>query len=234
MLLLRETRVVITKHEPVATGVVLNEEGRVLAYVKEDGATKVQPSTGVAGEIFAGVNISRNAPPGVLPMVAFGTVNADGTFVLPRLPIAGQLMVKLGADANGAGGAVQTIVAAAPAAGEVEFTGTTTLTLPVATAGQTVFAQFAYTPTVVEAASVVGNIPAAGIPQSDQVGVLKEAQIGTSFFDTSVDWSDAMYVKLAAGGTFTVGTEADHVPNVVVRNAPSSATPFLVVNINIA
>lgn len=226
MLLLRETRVVTSKHEPVATGAVLREEGVVLAYVKEDGTTKVQPCTGVAGEIFAGVNIARNAPPGVLPMVNEGNIAADGTFELSRAPIAGQLLVKVD-------GVKFDVVTGAPGAGEVQI-DSTSLVFPVSEANKSLFAQLMYTPTVIEASTIVGNIPAAGIPQSDTVGVLKEAQIGTNFFDAAVDWSDAMYVKLAAGGMFTKGTIGDHVPNVVVKNSPSSSTPFLVVNMNIA
>jgi len=226
MLLLRETRVVITKHEPVATGVVLNEEGFALAYVKEDGVTKVQPSTGVPGEIFAGVNLARNAPPTVLPMVNEGRANAQAAFELSRAPIAGQLLVKVD-------GTKYTVVTTTPSSGEVQISGTT-LQLPAGDANKEVFAQYMYQPTVVEAATIVGNLPAGGIPAVDTTGVLKEAQLGTSKFDASVDWSGAMYVKLAAGGTFTVGDATDHIPNVVVKNTPSAASPFLVLSINVA
>jgi len=42
-----------------------------------------------------------------------------------------------------------------------------------------------------------------------------------------------MYVALA-NGMFTVGSAADHVPNVVVRNAPSADNAFLTLSINVA
>lgn len=226
MLQLRETRVVNTKHEPVATGIVIGEEGVVLAYVKEDGVTKVQPCTGVANEIFAGVALARNAPPASLPMVNEGVIAADGSFELGRAPQAGKLLVKVD-------GTAATIVTVAPAVGEVQVTGST-LMFPVADAGKQVFAQFIYVPSVIEASTIVGNIPAAGIPQTDTIGTLKEAQLGTNMFDAAADWSDALYVKLGPNGTFALGTVADHIPNAIVKNSPSPASPFLVVSINVA
>ena len=131
------------------------------------------------------------------------------------------------------GGTKFTVVTGTPIAGEVKISGTT-LQFLTTQAGKAIFAQFMYHPSVVEATAILGNLPTAGVPLADTVGVLKEAQIGTSFFDASADWSNALYVKLAAGGTLTVGTEADHVNNVVVKNAPNASSPFLVVNINIA
>jgi len=226
MLQLRETRVVYTGHEAVATGVVINEEGIALAYVKENGATKVQPCTGVAGEIFAGVSLSRNAPPAALPMVNEGIIAADGTFEMGRVPNAGQLLVKVG-------GTAFTIVTTDPSVEEVKVTGST-LQFQVAEAGNQVFAQMVYTPTVIEARTIVGNIPAAGIPQTDTIGTLKDATFGTNYFDAAVDWSDALYVKLGPNGTLTKGTAADGIPNAIVKNSPSPASPFLVVSIRVA
>jgi hypothetical protein len=87
----------------------------------------------------------------------------------------------------------------------------------------------------VEAQSIVGDAPIGGLPSTalGEIGALKQATISTNFFDASVDWSTAMYVALA-NGMFTVGSAADHVPNVVVRNAPSADNAFLTLSINVA
>ena len=111
MLQLRETRIIRSLPERVAPGVVIPEEGIPMSYVKVDGETCVQPCTGAADEIFAGVSLSRNSPPAALPMVVeFAYGSGSGKF--PRAPIDGQLMVK-----NVADGSTRAVVAAAPAAG---------------------------------------------------------------------------------------------------------------------
>ena len=229
MLQLRETRIIRSLPERVAPGVVIPEEGIPLSYVKVDGETCVQPCTGAADEIFAGVSLSRNSPPAALPMVVeFAYGSGSGKF--PRAPIGGQLMVK-----NVADGVTRTVVAAAPAAGEIQVDAQGNYALNVADAGANFTAQFHYIPSVVEAQSIIGDAPIGGLPSTalGEIGALKQATISTNFFDASVDWSTAMYVALA-NGMFTVGSAADHVPNVVVRNAPSADNAFLTLSINVA
>lgn len=228
MLQLRETRIVNSQPHDVLTGHVVPEEGLALVYVKEGADTKVQLSAGVPGEQFAGVSFSRNTPPAVLPVVLEGVVSAANNYVLSRNPIAGQLLVKIG-------GNVAAVVAGAPAQGEVQV-GNLQLVFNAADAGAHIFVQFLYSPTVQEARSIIGDAPIGGLPSTAQgsIGVLKNAIIGTNSFDASVDWSNALYVKTADNGVFTVGTANDHVQNVVVRNAPSAANPFLVLSLNVA
>jgi hypothetical protein len=229
MLQLRETRIVRNKHENVMPGVIVPEEGIALVYAKDNGETKVQPSTGAAGEIFAGVSLSRNTAPASLPFVQEGVVGSTAVVELVRTPIAGQLNVKLN-------GTQLTIVSAAPASeSEVQVQGRNLVFHANAKADGYV-AQFLYAPTVVEARTVIGDGPIGGLSSTAQsvIGVLKDAFVGTNFYDASADWSDTMYVKLAANGMFTVGTEADHVPGVIVRNAPNAGNPFLVISLNVA
>lgn len=229
MLQMRETRIVRSKHEDVLSGVIIPEEGMALVYAKENGATKVTLSSGAAGEIFAGVSLSRNKAPASLPHVQEQAVPAGLSVELVRTPIAGQLNVKVN-------GEQKTIVTGAPqSADEVQLDGRF-LRLANGEAGKTVTAQFLYVPTVIEARSVIGDGPIGGLASTAEgvIGSLKDAQFATSNFDASADWNDAMFVKLAAGGNFTVGTANDHVANVVIKNVPSAANPFLVLSINVA
>ena len=76
MLQLRNTRIYKSLFENLATGVAIQEEGVALAFVKEAGETKVQPSTGAAGERFAGFAIARNMPPQTLPQDDTGAIAA--------------------------------------------------------------------------------------------------------------------------------------------------------------
>ena len=229
MLQLRETRIIRTTHSPVLSSVLVPEEGMALVYEKENGETKVKPSAGVAGELFAGVSISRNIHPGALPYVQESVVPATGTIELVRAPIAGQLLVKLG-------GTQLTIVAAAPAsASEVQLQGAH-LVFAAGQAGQSVVAQFLYVPSVIEARSVIGDGPVGGLASTAEgvIGVIKDASFATNMFDASADWSQTLYAKTGPGGTFAVGTAADHIANVVVKNAPSASSPFLVLGMTVA
>lgn len=227
MLQLRETRIVRSLPERVAPGVSIPEEGIPLTYVKVDGETFVEPA--VDGGIFAGVSLSRNTPPSALPMVhefAYGT----GSGQLPRAPINGQLLIK-----NKVDGSTRTPVVGAPNAGEIQLDAQGNWAANVADASAVFVAQFHYVPSVVEAQSIVGDAPIGGLPSTalGEIGALKQATISTNFYDASVDWSAALYVKVD-GGLFTVGSAADNLPGVVVRNAPSADNAFLSLSINVA
>lgn len=229
MIQLRETRIVKSKHEAVMPGVIIPEEGMACVYAKDGGETKVTLSSGADGEIFAGVSFSRNTAPASLPHVQESFIPVNRTVELVRAPIAGQLNVKV------AGEQVDVVTTAPANAGEVQLAGRN-LKFFAGEENKGYTAQFLYTPTVTEARAVIGDGPHGGLSSTAQsvIGLLKDAYIATNAFDASVDWSDAMFVKLAAGGTFTVGTADDNVPNVIVRNAPNASNPFLVLSINVA
>ncbi len=229
MLQQRTTRIVRTRHNPVVSGEIINEEGMALVYVKEDGVTKVKKSAGDAGEIFAGVSLSRNSPPSILPLVQEEAIPAGLTVQLARTPVTGQLLVKVA-------GVQVTVGSTAPAdATAVQLTGST-LTFFAGEAGKEVSAQFLYTPTVIEARTVIGDVNIGGLSSTAQgvIGTLHDAEFGTNMYDAGADWAAAFYVKTAAGGTFTVGTAADHTPGVIVKEAPSAANPFLVLAVQVA
>lgn len=228
MLQLRETRIVHTHPHDVLTGTIIPEEGLALVYVKEGSETKVQLSTGAANEQFAGVSYARNVPPAYLPSVLTGVVAADNTFELPRNPVAGQVLVKIG-------GVVCTVVAGTPAAANEVKIGNLEI-ITNSSAGMPITVQMMYAPTVIEARSIIGDAPIGGLPSSAQgsIGVIKYAVIGTNSYDASADWDNALHVKTAANGTFTVGSLAVHIPNVIVKSAPNAANPFLVLSLNVA
>lgn len=229
MLQLRNTRIHSSRHATVLSSVVIEEEGQALVWVKEDGETKVKPSAGVAGEIFAGVSLSRNIAPGMHPLVQEGSLAGNASAVLSRTPIAGQLLVKID-------GVKKTVVSSAPAdATEVQLSGAN-LYAHASMANKPFVAQMLYVPSVLEARSIVGDGPVGGLASSviGNIGRLCVAEFGTSYFDASEDWSDVTFVKLGANGTFVPGTEADHIPNVVVKNTPNAQSAFLVLSINVA
>lgn len=229
MLQLRETRITYSKHENVQSGVVIPEEGMALVYVKENGETKVTVSSGASGEIFAGVSWSRNTAPASVPFVQEEKVSTANSIELVRAPIAGQLNVKVA-------GAQKDIVNVAPAdASEVQLSGKN-LIFFAGEAGKAVVAQFLYVPTVPEARTIIGDGPHGGLSSTSQsvIGVLKDAQFATNFFDASQDWSDAMFVKTGPGGTFVPGTANDHADGVIVKVSPSGANPFLVLSAKVA
>lgn len=230
MLQMRETRIVTTKHLPVASGVQVPEEGIALSYIKEAGDTKVQPSTGVAGEVFAGVSYSRNSAPAMLPNVEVGTVGAGKTITLARTPLPGQIMVKCGAT-------VLTLAAGAPAdAAKAQVVGNV-VTLHADQVGAAYTVQYIYAPTIIEARSIKGDVQIGGLASIALgiVGVIQHAEICTNFFDASQDWTNVLFAKLAANGTFTPAADAaTGIHGVVVKNTPSSANPYLTLAINVA
>ena len=116
MLLLNATTITKTSSSAMVPAANITEEGLALVYTRINGELAVQPSTGVTGEEFAGFAIARQTPPATLPHVETGIIPVGGAVLLARLPIAGQILVKVDgevatlsaagtqpADAGGAG-----------------------------------------------------------------------------------------------------------------------------------
>ena len=228
MLNMFNTRIVDSIASPVVSGTIIAEEGMALVYEKENGATKVRPSQGVAGELFAGFSLSRNAPPTILADVGEDVASAENT-VLARTPLAGQLLVKVD-------GTKATIVAGAPAAaGEVQLAGDT-LTYHADDYDKGVSFQYMYEPTITEARSIVGDLP-QGVNLASTVmsniGMITRGLICTNYFDASVDWTDVLKVNLGAGGMLTSGGAGPELRDVVVLNAPSSENSMLIVSLSV-
>jgi hypothetical protein len=229
MLQLRETRIVRSEHLPVLATAQFPEEGIFAAYDKDaTGNTVIRPCGSGDVSVCAGVTISRNVPPAFVPNYEASIVPPSLTYTLARVPIAGQLLVLVN-------GVKKTIAGEAPAsAAAVQLVGNN-ITFFAGEAAKTLDVQYLYTPTVIEARSLIGDAPAGGLASTalGVIGVVKQASISTNFFDASADWTNVMYVALAANGTVTPGTLGTHEPGIVVMRAPAAANPFLGLSINL-
>lgn len=221
------TRVFHTEHRPVETGVVIEDEGMALVFVREGDRTVVRPSTGAAGEKMAGFSLSRNCPPQFLPFVQEGTVEG-AELELPRTPIAGQILVRIDGAAVTVNASENTPVDASSVSlndNVLRFHGSH--------AGKEMVVQMMFEPTVTEARQYNGDAPVGGLPSSAQsiIGVIRKGDIATSYYDASADWSSAISCKLGPDGILTTegsGANAD----VTVLSAPTAANPMLVINID--
>ncbi len=229
MLFHKFTRIFETEHAPVLSGHLIEEEGYALVRVFEGLQTVVRKSTGAADEAFVGFAMSRNAPAGILPLVAEG--NADGTqIILARVPLTGDILLKLD-------GVNATIVAGAPAAsGEVNITGDV-VTLHDDDADVAYFVQFMYEPSVTEARQYTGDFPIGGLASAslDVLGILNRGFVATNMFDMSADWvgSGEVVPSLGADGRLTIGGPGTKLTGTVqIHSVPSSDNPFLVVRVN--
>jgi len=221
------TRIFNTETRAVMPSAVIAEEGIALVEDIDGGETKVRPSTGANGEIFAGVSMSRNTPPAVLPNVEEGLIPAGLSVKLARTPISGQLLVKVA-------GIKLTIVAGAPIdATEVQLSGDV-LTFFAGEDSKRLDVQYMYEPSIREARTMLGDAPIGGLSSTTQsiIGVLSRGEFATNMFDASVDWSTALQVKLGANGVFTTTGNGTLLTNVVIRNRPNSANSMLVLAIN--
>lgn len=221
------TRIFHTEHRPVETGVVIPDEGVSLVYVKEAERTVVRPSTGAAGEIFAGLSMSRNAPPAFIPFVLEDAVNG-ASIELPRTPMASQILVRIG-------GAKMTINAsdAAPTANTSVSLDDNVLRFHADHDGEDLFIQMMYEPTVVEARQYNGDVPVGGLSSSARgiIGVVTRGDVATTYFDASADWSGAMKAKMGPDGLLTTAGSGAEARGVTVISAPTAANPLLVVNL---
>jgi hypothetical protein len=228
MLVQKYTRFFGTEHRDVEPGVVIEEEGIALVYTKVNGRTYVRPSTGAAGEVFAGFSVSRNSTPRYLPKVIAGRLVPDsGVIDLGRIPLTGQILVKVG-------GNVLEISANAPVEGKVQLQGQKLFFFQgtpaeganpavIGDIGKEVYVQFIYEPTVAEARTVIGDGPIGGLPSTNQerIGVAtRMEELGTTYYDAAADWSGAFNPRLGADGRVTTAGNGTILVNVVVMDTP--------------
>jgi len=228
MIVDKYTRTFNTEFRDVEPGLDLQEDGQALVFTKVQGRTYVRPSQGVVGEIFAGISVNRNTPPKFLPKIIAGVVVPEsGVVDLTRLPINGQMLVKVDGD-------VLEISASAPVEGKVQsvgtklyfFTGTPADGSTPAVAGdqgKELFVQFMYEPLVSEALTVRGDAPIGGLSSTERgrIAVLTRAEsVATTFYDASADWSSALRPKLGVDGKFTTSGPGETVNTVLVLQTP--------------
>lgn len=230
MLQLANTRFGSTFNRAVATGATIWTEGVPLSYVMEQGQAKVRPSTGAAGEVFAGVSLSRNSQSRRLTEILNVVVPASAPYTvsLPHEAIAGEIAAR---GLN--------VVNAAPAAGEVQVAGKT-LTFNAAEAGKVVEVALAYVPSILESVAASGNDPVGGLASSavGVIGVIKEGDVFTDQFDVTADWIgngvDPVPVYLGADGKFTTKTGGTLLTSVTVLQVPTAGNAFLGLSIRSA
>ncbi len=212
------TRMFRTEHQPVQAGVVIEEEGTALVFVSEGGVTVVRPSTGAADEIFAGFSLTgRNSPPSHLPHAFKSSVPESLVVELPRTPLTGQILVKVGK-------VKLDIVAGAPTdETEVQLAGND-LVFFAGSAKKLLEVQFVYEPSMAEARTILGDMPIGGLASSAQgiIGVALHGEIGTTMYDASVDWNGVINPNLGVDGRLTVGGSGKKLTNVTVLATPST------------
>jgi hypothetical protein len=230
MIVDKYTRTFNTEFRDVEPGLDLQEDGQALVFSKVQGRTYVRPSQGVTGEVFAGISVNRNTPPAFLPKIVSGVVVPEsGVVDLTRLPLTGQILVKVDGD-------VLEISASAPVEGKVQsvgtklyfFTGTPETSVGAGDAvpgdqGKELFVQFMYEPLVSEAKTVRGDAPIGGLSSTERgrIAVLTRAeQVATTFYDASADWSNVIKPKLGVDGKFTTSGPGETVNTVVVLQTP--------------
>jgi hypothetical protein len=229
MIVDKYTRAFNTEFRDVEPGLDLREDGQALVFSKVNGRTYVRPSQGVVGEIFAGISVNRNTPPSFLPKIVADTIVPEsGVVDLGRLPLNGQMLVKVG-------GETLEISAAAPVEGKVQsvgtklyfFTGTPAVDGGAAAVpgdtGKELFVQMMYEPTVSEAKTIRGDAPIGGLSSSElgRIAVLTRAeQVATTFYDAAADWSTALRPKLGVDGKFTTSGPGETVNTVLVLQTP--------------
>lgn len=228
MIVQKYTRTFNTEHRDVEPGVVIEEEGVALVWTKVNGASYVRPSTGAAGEVFAGFAQNRNVPPAFLPKIVSDVVVPEsGVVDLTREPITGQILVKVD-------GETLSITANAPTEGNVQLVGTklyffkgtpaagSNPAVPGDT-GKELFVQMMYLPSVIEARTILGDMPIGGLSSTEQgrIGVATRVEsLGTTFYDASADWTEVIHPRLGVDGRLTASGSGTLLTNVIVMQTP--------------
>lgn len=208
----------ISIEQPVAAGATISAEGQALVADTTAGVFGVKPSTGAAGEKFAGVAASQVINIASLSRVEAYVVPAGNVITLKRTPTGGTLSVYdfTAGAVIAAGGGGWTLSGA-------------TLTLQASHVGHSIEVYFKYAPTLPESRSLQGDqLPGgpAGVAVS-QVGTLRNGPVFTSEFDATVNWNATNpTVTLGANGQFTIGGTGTAIQATVIQ-APSAGSPFL-------
>lgn len=222
-----------TRERDVLPGAVIGEEGVSLVFTKETatGQLAVKPSTGAADEVFAGFAMSTNTPATFAHKVEEAAAISEASFALARVPVAGQILVKVG-------GTALTIAAGeeAPAdAASVNLSASGELFFHADHAGESLFVQYAYELSASEAAEITGDYYGGSHNTAsrvyNRVGCVVEGTIATNMFDASADFSGVINPRLGPNGMLTAAGSGTLLTNVVVINAPSAENAFLQVEV---
>lgn len=230
MLYNNATDIVMTQEHNLQPGVMIHEEGVALVWTKEGGETFLKPSTGAAGEQFAGFAISRAMPPATQVKIEEGTIDSTLKFTSDRLPIAGQLLVLIdGVKAEQEAGST------ASAAGKVAVNGAD-FVFHADDENKEYKIQYAYELTAIEARAYTADAPIGGLSSNvmGRIGYIKLGNIATSMFDPTVNWSDDTVLNPSLGpdGRLTIGGNGTKLTGCIIKKVPAAGgleSSFLVV-----
>jgi hypothetical protein len=245
------TRQKRTREVDVLSTDMIVEPGLALTGVMEGGVMKSRRSNGVANTIFQGVSWITNSRgsltiPQAIQIKSQAADSGGSGFTQIVLPYAatgtGDMLLLQG---NGYGaGAPYTLAAdkvSVDTATEYFVAGDNrTVYLTNANANKTFFVSYRYSPTVQQAYFAFGDnfLPKSSV-QLGRIGILEEAQVYTSNYDTTVDWSTidtySASEALVAGvnGQFTVNKTGAVCPHCYVLEAPKVGSPYLGLYIHI-
>lgn len=215
----------------VLTGQVIDTEGSCLIYVTDGVEGAVRMSQGNANERFYGVSISQTMNAISMPTVQEEVGSQTRVIInLARTPdAAGSISVQN--VATGALLASQVNSVAVDATGEFFFdAAANTIEVDVADQDVALKIVFTYAPTVADLRELQGDQLAGVAPVIDLgvVGAIQKGLFQTSEYDTSVAWVIDAGVHTGANGKFTIaGNGEDLVAKVFVRSLPTTANPFL-------
>lgn len=211
---------VVSKDMPLAVNTTLSADGQAMVGVLDtNGKFGVKPSTGAAGEKFVGF---LNAQTSMVPFQQSTTTKVEqvvlgpsGAFTLAKVPVGGTTSIH-----NVTDGTTITSGFTLDSAGNF---------LSVANANKEVRFTYTIPLTAIEARGLFGD-PQPGGYSGYQVGQAAVARQGTIYidqFDSSVDWSLATGVKLAAGGKVTNQAGSGVTIDAVIVEVPSVDKPYL-------
>lgn len=226
MIKLQKTRIIKSFSRNVATGYDVAQEGVALVYINEAGEAKVRPSSGAAGEKFAGCSLSQVQIPGQLTAIEVSKGVGSLTLKLAKSNlVAGQVAIVVD-------GTYLTLAAAA-AAGKFSCNyATGVVTLDAANAGSAldaveIKAIYKYLPTVAEAINAQGAAPAGGITAASfysVTGVIVEGDVSTDQFDVTDNWTATNGpIFLGPNGTFTLKSGGTELKGANIIEAPTAA-----------
>lgn len=211
---------VVSKDMPLALNATFSADGQALVGVLDtNGTFGVKASTGGAGEKFVGfLHAQTSAVPfqqGTTTKVEQVVLGPSGAFTLAKVPVGSTVSIHnvtdgttittgFTLDANG------NFLSAANGSKEVRFTYTIALSAN-------------------EARGLFGDVQPGGYSGYlvKQAAVARQGTIYIDQFDTSVDWSLATGVKLAAGGKVTNQAGSGVTIDAVIVSVPTVDRPYL-------
>lgn len=211
-----------TREAALAANAQPTADGQAFVSVIENGHQVVKPSTGAAGEKFAGLAATQTSAASFLQTTAVAVetlvVPASKQLNLGRAPIAGTTQVR--DEATGAPIAPDSV---------------TGKTVDLTTAGvpsSTVVVTYRYALTVVEARSRNGDVTPGGYAglTTGSLSLVQAGVVYTDQFDTSLDWGKANE-SVVLGPNGQLSTKTANPDGTVVSGAiaalPSAEYPFL-------